>query len=369
MSYTPEQLAVARTIIQTGQRLGASDRDILIALMTAQQESSLRNLNYGDRDSLGVFQQRSAWGSASQRTNVAEATRMFFEGGHAGQRGLFDIGNRNQLALTQAAQAVQVSAYPDAYAKWQQSSQDLLKQFGVSGKIKGTLAEAPGINSWQQAVQQGNATDVSNALGVPDASMDPSVSPSGNALTFDQSSVDGTDLSGAGDLGALSFGMTPFPDSKQVNDPMQSLHMPMLSDFGYSPSGEPLGSAANGWQKRVVNIARQYLGTPYVWGGASPQGFDCSGLVQYVYNQLGIHLPHLSSAQAQDGRRIPVQDAQPGDLIAYDNSSRNVGADHIAIYIGNGLMIEAPHPGADVRISKVYAGNNWAVRLNVPKNR
>jgi uncharacterized protein YycO len=104
----------------------------------------------------------------------------------------------------------------------------------------------------------------------------------------------------------------------------------------------------------VVAEARKLLGVPYVWGGTSPTGVDCSGLVQLVYKNLGIDLPRVSYQQAEAGEPVAsMAEARPGDLIAWDNSSRNNGVDHIAIYIGNGQMIEAPRTGLDVRIIDV----------------
>jgi len=105
----------------------------------------------------------------------------------------------------------------------------------------------------------------------------------------------------------------------------------------------------------VVAEARKYLGVPYLWGGTDPaRGLDCSGLVQLVYANLGHDLPRVSNQQAQAGRPVAgMADARPGDLIAWDNSARNVGVDHIAIYIGDGKMIEAPRTGLDVRIVDV----------------
>ncbi|HET6561859.1 MAG TPA: transglycosylase SLT domain-containing protein [Marmoricola sp.] len=105
----------------------------------------------------------------------------------------------------------------------------------------------------------------------------------------------------------------------------------------------------------VVAEAKKYLGLPYVWGGTDPKkGLDCSGLVQLVYKNLGYDLPRVSYQQAASGRPVAsMAQAQPGDLIAWDNSSRNNGVDHIAIYIGGGKMIEAPRTGLDVRIVDV----------------
>jgi cell wall-associated NlpC family hydrolase len=98
----------------------------------------------------------------------------------------------------------------------------------------------------------------------------------------------------------------------------------------------------------VVGIAMQYLGTPYVWAGASPSGFDCSGFVMYVYAQVGVSLPH--NAAAQYGYGVPVsRDAlQPGDLVFFD------GLGHVGIYIGGGQFIHSPHTGDVVKSSSRY---------------
>jgi cell wall-associated NlpC family hydrolase len=97
----------------------------------------------------------------------------------------------------------------------------------------------------------------------------------------------------------------------------------------------------------VVGIAMQYLGTPYVWGGASPGGFDCSGLVMYVYAQVGVSLPHSSYAQYGYGSPVARSDLQPGDLVFFD------GLGHVGIYVGGGSFIHAPHTGDVVKISSL----------------
>lgn len=130
-SVTPlndERRTNAQIIVNVGREMGVSDYGIVIALATAMQESSLRNINWGDRDSVGLYQQRpsSGWGTVDQIMDPAYATRLFFGGPNnpnAGKtRGLLDISGWESMTLTVAAQRVQISAYPDAYAKWEPSA-------------------------------------------------------------------------------------------------------------------------------------------------------------------------------------------------------------------------------------------------------
>jgi cell wall-associated NlpC family hydrolase len=95
----------------------------------------------------------------------------------------------------------------------------------------------------------------------------------------------------------------------------------------------------------AASIAMKYLGVPYVWGGSSPAGFDCSGLVMYVYAQLGVSLPHYAAGQFGYGTPVPRDQLQPGDLVFFD------GLDHVGIYIGGGQMVHAPQTGDVVKIT------------------
>jgi peptidoglycan DL-endopeptidase CwlO len=116
----------------------------------------------------------------------------------------------------------------------------------------------------------------------------------------------------------------------------------------------PTGDSSKGVQ--AVAIAMQYLGIPYVWGGASPSGFDCSGLTMYVYAQLGISLPHYAASQYGMGVAVGRDQLQAGDLVFF----RGLG--HMGMYIGGGNFIHAPHTGDVVKISSLsdsYYTANW----------
>jgi cell wall-associated NlpC family hydrolase len=117
---------------------------------------------------------------------------------------------------------------------------------------------------------------------------------------------------------------------------------------------------------KMISFAMSLIGTPYKWGGTSAKGIDCSGLVQLALKQIGISAPRISAAQANMGRRTSIDQLRPGDLVALDNSSRNSGADHIAIYLGNNEIIEAPHAGASVRVRTIGAHEGfWGVSLDI----
>jgi cell wall-associated NlpC family hydrolase len=99
----------------------------------------------------------------------------------------------------------------------------------------------------------------------------------------------------------------------------------------------------------AIDAAESYLGVPYVWGGASRSGVDCSGLVMLAYEAAGIDFPHYSGAQYEDTERVPLYDIEPGDLLFYGPG----GDEHVAMYVGNGEMIEAPETGEVVHITPI----------------
>ncbi len=128
-------------------------------------------------------------------------------------------------------------------------------------------------------------------------------------------------------------------------------HAQLLEATPISPSdsGESLIPAAPASQYGgVVGIAMQYLGIPYVWGGSTPAGFDCSGFVAYVYAQVGVSLPHHAASMYGYGTPVSQSDLQAGDLVFFS------GLGHVGIYVGGGQYIHSPHTGDVVKISSIY---------------
>lgn len=111
---------------------------------------------------------------------------------------------------------------------------------------------------------------------------------------------------------------------------------------------------------RPQTIAERYLGTPYVWGGEAPSGFDCSGLMQFIFAHIGIHLPRTAAEQMQVGHSVSPSAVRPGDLIFYE------GGGHVALYIGGGRVIHAPHTGDVVRIAEATMMPISAIRRVLP---
>ncbi len=127
-----------------------------------------------------------------------------------------------------------------------------------------------------------------------------------------------------------------------------------------TPDGASV-TPASPFGSQVVSVAMSYLGTPYVWGGAAPGGFDCSGLVMYSFAQLGVSLPHSSYAMWNYGVPVPYDQLEPGDLVFFD------GLGHVGMYIGGGEFVNAPYTGAVVRVDSLDSG--WAAAAYVGARR
>lgn len=380
-SLNAAQTSNANTIIAVGRHLGASDRDIKIALMTALQESNLVNIGYGDQagpDSRGLFQQRAPWGPLSARMDPAQSAAMFFQGGQGGQRGLFAFHNRDQMALTQAAQAVQVSAFPNAYAKWESLATNVLGGAGSGGgsasatgvgqntvvagrgggSLNQTLASPGTASAAPLPVSTVTPTLPSTAAGPAPAGIGPG-GPAGAASPTTPAGLDSPIAGPTTPAGLESVIGGPVADPAKIPTGPANVTAPVDAATFHSLFPDAAGTrmfsggaqkATLGRRSDVVATAMTYLGTPFQWGGNSKQGLDCSGLTQQVYKAFGIDIPRVSSDQIRAGTPTLFKNLKPGDLIGWDNSPRNPGVDHVAIYAGNGRVIESPRPGINTRL-------------------
>jgi cell wall-associated NlpC family hydrolase len=293
-----EQVPNARTIVATGISLDVPKKGQIIALATAMQESRLRNLNYGDRDSLGLFQQRPSqgWGTAQQIRDPVYASERFY-------KALLKVNGWQQMTVTQAAQAVQASGYPDAYAQWENL-----------------------------------ATALQTAI----------------AKTFPGNS----DSSGKDKAAESTTGCAPSKDG---------------SGFGRIPEGSvPKGykipKDADPKARKALDWAMHQLGTQYQWGGSctaahgpDPMGrCDCSSLMQQAYAHAGITLTRTTYTQVNEGKAVSPSHLQPGYLIFSRGTASR--PEHVGMYMGEGLVIEAPRTGKPVRITPIKDWDILAAR-------
>jgi cell wall-associated NlpC family hydrolase len=177
-----------------------------------------------------------------------------------------------------------------------------------------------------------------------------------NTRTPESSALYASALSDAAKASGPSstFAATPTPVAPAAA-PARAVAASAISTAAPTPSG----AAVTG--DDVIASAKKYLGVPYVWGGTSPSGLDCSGLVQLAFKDLGIDLPRVSRDQAKAGDPVAsLADAQPGDLVAFGSP-----VDHIAIYLGDTRILEAPQPGQNVHITEMYR-TPTAIRRIVP---
>jgi cell wall-associated NlpC family hydrolase len=135
--------------------------------------------------------------------------------------------------------------------------------------------------------------------------------------------------------------------------------------LGKNPQGQPIPITKSGGKitpldQKALHLVQSAMGTPYVWGGAKPGGFDCSGLLQWAWGKLGIQIPRTTYDQWSAGKAVPRGRLRVGDAVFFRGSdARGNLPGHVGFYIGNGKFIEAPHTGANVRISKLAGRRDY----------
>ncbi|HEX5468380.1 MAG TPA: NlpC/P60 family protein [Gaiellaceae bacterium] len=148
---------------------------------------------------------------------------------------------------------------------------------------------------------------------------------------------------------------------EQESDPAPQPASSGGSSSGGSPATAPVSAPPPSTHSGVVSIALSYLGVPYVWAGASPSGFDCSGFTMYVYAQVGVSLPHNAAMQYGLGHAVSRDQLAPGDLVFFN------GLSHVGLYIGGGRFVHAPHTGDVVKISSL--SESWYASTYVGARR
>ncbi len=289
-----EQVPNAEIIQATGVAMGVPDRGQVVALAAALQESRLRNLGYGDRDSLGLFQQRPSqgWGNAEQVMRPVYASTRFYEA-------LLEVSGWESLTVAQAAQAVQKSAFPDAYAGWE-----------------------PLATALQEAIE-------------------PLVAGTGEA-SFGAVGVDGCSAVPAGaDAGeGIPAGILP-------------------AGYRVPQDAPPQVQTAIRWALGQLGTPYQWGGTCTDPHGPDPMGrCDCSSLIQQAYNAAGIDLPRTTYTQVTEGEPVSVDDLRPGDLLFTEGSAD--APDHVGMHIGQGLVVHAPESGDVVRVASL---DSWLPQI------
>ena len=262
----------------------------------------------------------------------------------------------NKAATDAQTQANIVAAQRDAYVKElatkQNTTVDLINQREASLAAERTAAERAAAEQASAAVA---AADSQRRADTP--------APAADATPEAPASSPAPDASAA----PAEEAPAPAPaEEAPAPAPAEEEPAPAYEEPVYEEPDDEEPSYSYGGASTAIATAMTYLGVPYVWGGESYGGVDCSGLTMLAWESAGVDLPHLSRAQYGYGTHVSLGDMEAGDLIFWSSDGTQSGIYHVALYLGDGEMIEAPTFGVPVRVTGVYSWGSlmpYAVRL------
>ena len=262
----------------------------------------------------------------------------------------------NKAATDAQTQANIVAAQRDAYVKElatkQNTTVDLINQREASLAAERTAAERAAAEQASAAVA---AADSQRRADTP--------TPAADATPEAPASSPAPDASAA----PAEEAPAPAPaEEAPAPAPAEEEPAPAYEEPVYEEPDDEEPSYSYGGASTAIATAMTYLGVPYVWGGESYGGVDCSGLTMLAWESAGVDLPHLSRAQYGYGTHVSLGDMEAGDLIFWSSDGTQSGIYHVAMYLGDGEMIEAPTFGVPVRVTGVYSWGSlmpYAVRL------
>ncbi|MEU7894205.1 NlpC/P60 family protein [Nonomuraea sp. NPDC049152] len=369
LGLTREQSANAKTIIDTAAELGLPERAAVIGIATALQESNLRDGVVGDNGQAhGVFQQhpQHGWGTRAQVTDTAYAARTFYNR-------LIKVRDWDTRPLTEAAQAVQHSAFPDAYGKHEDRAARILAALDATPQARSTArgrppsgqpTDVPKLSAHEKKTIQ-DSIEAAASLGIPKQAVIDDLA----AGLRRRTSIDDPDAE---------------PHQQEAAELVATLTKQLCTKlYAALDTVDNLPEeitkqlpAAVGNALTAVRTALSQKGVPYSWGGGGPfgpsngigrgagtKGFDCSGLTEYAWAKAGRGIGSTTYEQVRAGRKVSRSSIQPGDLVFYETDSSRSGPDHVGLAINAKEMVNAPHTGAVVRVDPIdRAGYSIAIR-------
>ena len=276
----------------------------------------------------------------------------------------------NKAATDAQTQANIVAAQRDAYVKElatkQNTTVDLINQREASLAAERTAAERAAAEQASAAVAAADSqrradTPAPAADATPEAPAS-SPAPDASAAPAEEAPAPAPAEEAPAPAPAEE---APAPAPAE-EEPAPSYEEPVYEEPVYEEPDDEEPSYSYGGASTAIATAMTYLGVPYVWGGESYGGVDCSGLTMLAWESAGVDLPHLSRAQYGYGTHVSLGDMEAGDLIFWSSDGTQSGIYHVALYLGDGEMIEAPTFGVPVRVTGVYSWGSlmpYAVRL------